>query len=315
MWLQDFHRRFAEATERFTGRRQDLAAVERQLVHGRQVGRSELQIIEESPAWSYPSWWPRLSTGLDKTIVLPADLRSRDAKRRAVTDLYEPLKHIEVVSVVLRFLCPEEFGIISPPVASLLNLPPADNHVDYYLRYLGVLKSLADHYQVLSRVADIDMALWSAAHLSTDPDLHALADEMNQDTCFQRVRLKNLLEGLTRRSRWTDQSRHVFAATLLKHDYDTAAVIAARSYERWFKVTAERLSISESSKRGQTDARNLVKKLDRQPEIRSLGVPPGHLDKLLELRNEAVHRQITKRNAEEFVREVGKLWEAVKWRP
>ena len=110
------------------------------------VGPEDLRCIEDSPAWTYRSWWPRLSAALDPPVALPPDLTDPAAKRRAVQDLYDRLNHIEVVSVLLRFYCPPEFGIISPPVASLLNLVPCDPHPRYYCRYLDVLDDLRRHY-------------------------------------------------------------------------------------------------------------------------------------------------------------------------
>jgi hypothetical protein len=129
MWLQELYRLYPEATWRYTGKRQDVAVVEEELSkarHKMRVGVEELRIIEESKAWTYQRWWPRLSKYIEQAVELAPDALSRHGKRRAIETLYEAFKHIEVVSVVLRFLCPEEFGILSPPVASLLNLSWAE---------------------------------------------------------------------------------------------------------------------------------------------------------------------------------------------
>lgn len=314
MWLQEFRKLFPEATERYTRQRQNLEAVEHALATARshmRVGPSELRIIETTAAWSYPDWWPRLSETLDTVVELPKDLRSHETKRRAVEPLQDCLKHIEVVSVVLRFLRPSEFGILSPPVVSLLNLAPADNHVDYYMRYLDVLEDLARHYRI-ERVADVDMALWSAAHLSIDPAWASLKEEMEQDKYFQEVRLRNLVEGLGRSGRDSDQQRLLFARVLVRNDHMTAALIAARSYESAVLQLAQRWGVSPDPGPGPAQLKSLVKKLDRQPEIlRSLELSQGDLRRLLDWRHDAVHpeRHISKRDAEKFVQEVGRLWE------
>lgn len=315
MWLQEFHALFREATEHFTGRQQNLAEVERLLDGARRsmrVGRRELQAIEDSPAWSYASWWPRLSNRLERDLPLPSRLTDENAKRQAISDLYAELKHIEVVSVLLRFLQPQEFGIISPPVLSLLSLMPIGEHVEHYLSYVSVLKELANHYG-MPGAADVDMALWSAFHLSQGKEYAALTEEMNRDDYFLGVRLKNLLEGLTVRDRWSDRHRCVFATALVKHDYRTAAAIAARAFESGVRELAQRLSIYPTPKPKQSEVGSLVEKLNGRPELRSLGLGDVDLVQLWKWRGWSVHGNpdITRGDAEIFVRQVCLLWDTL----
>jgi len=270
------------------------------------VGRGELQIIEESPAWTYPRSWPRLSKVLDHVIALPKNLKTHAAKRKAVEDLQASLKHIEVVSAVLRFLCPEEFGIISLPVVSLLNLAPGDNYVDYYLRYIGVLKGFVGRYEPLDRVADIDMALWSAAVFSFYYHYHpAITDEMHRDDYFQEVRLSNLVEGLGRHWQAIERQRLLFARVFVKQDYLAAAPIAARACETVIREIAGQLAIEPwPRKRGQSEVGALAEKLDRHPKAAHLTAES--FQALWSWRNDSVHsrRQIKKDHAERFVSEV-----------
>jgi hypothetical protein len=150
MWLQSFYQLYPEAIRLYTGTRQDVAAVEQELYKAREkmrIGSDELRIIEESKAWTYWRWWPRLSNHIEQPVQLSPDTLSRRGKRKAIEILYGAFKHIEVVSVVLRFLCPEEYAILSPPVASLVNLSWAEleDQVSYYCRYLSSLESLRSH--------------------------------------------------------------------------------------------------------------------------------------------------------------------------
>lgn len=276
-WLEKFRNLFPEATHLFTGRRQDLEAVERFLDPARtqmRVGPAELRLIESADAWSYPNWWPRLSDKLEKVIELPKNLTSPKARHKVVDDLQACLKHIEVVSVVLRFLCPQQFGIISPPVVSLLNLTPTD-HVPYYMRYLDVLENLAGYYG-LQRVADVDMALWTAAHSYRNPAWASFKQQMEEDKYFQEVRLQNLLDGLSMYGGEVEEQRLRFARALIRHDHLTAALIAARSYESLVLETAGRLGI----KRGPTKTGSLVDEFARHPaRLRSFGLSPGDLQR------------------------------------
>ncbi len=148
MWIVECLERFPEETERWTGQRMDLARVEREvsevLSQGK-VGAAQVEAIENSPGWEYPRWWPRLSRSFGEPLTIPSDLSKPKVKSGFVEALYGKFNHIEVVSVVARFACPEEFGILSPPVTILLSLTPAERHVPYYCRYLEILGDMRAH--------------------------------------------------------------------------------------------------------------------------------------------------------------------------
>lgn len=98
MWLDQFHGHFQTAAERFTGRRQDLDAVERAVAPARkrtEVGPEALRAIEGSGSWSYAAWWPRLSSALDAAVPLPASLRDDKARAQGVRVLYDRLKLLD----------------------------------------------------------------------------------------------------------------------------------------------------------------------------------------------------------------------------
>lgn len=288
MWLQEFYNRFDEAASQ-TGRPQDLAAVEREVAAVSTPGRidsSALHKIEESESWGYREWWPRLSENLREPVTTPEDLVSSKSKYQLVSELYTRLQHIEIVSVLLRFICPQEFGIVSPPLIHLIALPPARNHVKYYLRYLKVLRGFADHYEGKWRVADVDMALWSAAHMLTE--YPAIAEEMFQDEFFHKVRLENLFAGLGEHYRRTDRGRILLAQAFQRTDYTVGAVIAAKVLD----ALRKRLPADALGERGITR------------------------DKLRDLRkkrNRAVHENppLSRKESNEFVQEITVLVQAV----
>jgi hypothetical protein len=290
MWLETFHALLGVATKRRAGRAQDLAKVEEELLQGRhewRVGRRELEIIETSDAWDYPKWWPRMSNQIERPITLPTHIHSEQGKRTAIEALHDVLKNIEIVSVVLRFMCPEEFGIISPPVTSFLCFFPSPSPVDYYSHYLKVLKGFAEHYGVFQRVADIDMALWSAAHLSLDAAYVPLTEEMRNDEYLLEVRVANLIAGLGRFWRRSEMQRIIFARVLIEHDHLLGAVIAARVYESVLREMMEYYGVLK----GVFEKIDLtsVRQLERRSEFVSLGLRPTELEELWKLRNEAVH--------------------------
>ena len=125
MWIQECRGLYKEFVERVSGTRVAPRRLEEALSGAKakgRIGSDELRIIEDSPDWPYPQWWPRLSAQFGESISLAGDKKGR------VESLQNRVKYIEVVSVILRFVFPEEFGIISPPVIGLLNLAPGKDH-------------------------------------------------------------------------------------------------------------------------------------------------------------------------------------------
>lgn len=321
MWLEKSLALFQVATKRYTGRPQDLARVEAELEQGRHewmVGRRELVTIETSDAWDYPDWWPRLSGQIETPIALPQHIYSAQGKRTAIEALHKVFKNIEIVSVVLRFMCPDAFGIISPPVTSFLCLFPPPNAVEQYLIYLKVLEDFRKHCssENLKRVADIDMALWSATHLVRDPAYAFLAEEIRNDEYLQETRISNLANGLGSFWQRSGLQRIVFARSMLPHDYGLSGLVAARIYESALRDMGERLGICNATSPATNKA--LVLELESRTEVGRLGLKPGELTKLWEWRNDAVHANLnfTKDKAAVFVNRVERLWRALRdWKP
>jgi hypothetical protein len=154
----------------------------------------------------------------------------------------------------------------------------------------------------MNRVADVDMGLWSAAHLSSEAS--GLADEMYADKYFMEVRLRNLLAGVGRRWKRTVTERLTWARLLLKHDHILAGIIAARCLEDTVRMLADQIEVAPGTgKPGQTEFSALVDAVSRRRELTGLGVSPGLLPRLRELRNDAVHSHspIAKADAKELV--------------
>jgi hypothetical protein len=312
MWLQRFHSLYPVATERHIGRRQDLSNVEARVSRvgdGWKVDRRVLEVIEDPDSgWDYPKWWPRMSSQIQQPIALPTHIYSAQGKRTAVEALQNVIKNIEVVSVVLRFMCPDGFGIFSPPVVSFLCFSPSSNPVESYVSYLSVLKGFVEQYKVLTRLADIDMALWSAAHLVHDPGYASLREEMYGDEYLQEVRIRNLVKGLRGFWRRTGMQRLILARALLDQDYTLASVIAARVYESVLREMMEYHGLVKGVI--QKVRPPLVQQLERRSEIASLGLQEGQLERLWELRHKAVHGELdfTREKARTFEHEVEEVW-------
>lgn len=325
MWIKVCRELYEESVERITGKLPNPTLLEQELERAKekkQVGPGELKIIEKGDYWPYPEWWPKLSEQFGEPITLPRRLDSHARKKETVNMLQKRLKHIEVVSIILRFIFPEKFGIISPPVIGLLNLVPVPDkdYAGQYLCYLEVLGELRQRYRSkleFGRIADFDMALWTAAHLQLTRH-KAIRDEMYQDDDFQEIRLRNLLKGLGKRWSGTLRERLLLAGVLLRHDPAAGAVIVARCYEKIIWEVGKQFGIYFSiGKHDSKKTRQKLADLAECSEVSRRGVSSVYLNYLYKFRNYAVHgvtnpktgesKEISKNKAKNFLEGVEKL--------
>jgi hypothetical protein len=333
MWLREFFRLFPEASMRVTGRLQALDRLENDLKSIREtrpirIGSQELGEIERSEHWSYPAWWPKYSSGFAEPIDLPKDVASVAGQRKAIYSLFERIRHIEVVSVVLRFIFPEYFGIISPPVISLLNLVPGRNeqHPEHYLRYLGNLRKLSIRHQnedsALRRLANVDMALWAAAHLSVCFGYESLCQQMQHDSHFQEMRLRNMSQGLA--DYWTGDldQRLILADVLVGRDPMLAGLVASRCFEETMRAIADHFGVRarDSNDKNKRLGRLIDGIAERKGALASMGVTRKQLCDWKEYRNSFVHgganSSASSKQAKEMIGGVRKLaGKFVKFKP
>ena len=306
MWIKVCRELYEESVERITGKLPDPGRLERALAGAKakgQVGPKDLQLIVESSDFPYLRWWPELSKQFERPIPIPQKIDSRPEKKKAVSRLQKRLKHIEVVSIILRFLFPKEFGIISPPVIGLLNLVPSvpdKDNVGQYLRYLDVLGELRLHYRQRTqfrRIADFDMALWTAAQLQWREQKHEAILEMHQDNYFQEIRLNNLLESLGEHWSRTLRERLLLARALLRYDPVVAAVMVARCYEKIIREVGKRVGHEICIGNQQMPVSKQLEILAGFDDVRRRRVSPGDLD-LWQFRNYAVHGKKNRESGE-----------------
>jgi len=333
MWLEVFHQNYSRAARRYYRLTLEPSELERELSWMRKGTvkiASVIGALEQSRHWSYTKWWPPVSEDvLGDPISIPEDLSAEESRKRTIRLLHDRLKNIECVSTILRFLRPEQFGIISFPVTNLINLPQAKNATDYYLTYLRSLRRLRKHCggNSLPRVADIDMALWSAAHFSQDADLgpgfedvKKATEEMRHDKKFQELRFQNLLSGLQLKQESLYQQKStqlVFVRALLEHDYQLASVITAKVYEslideigRYYKLPA--------AEGGDRTTGKLIEHLERKGIPKEIGIAKGKLFEWWGFRKQAVHEQpepLSSSKAQKFAAGVGELLIAWNNRP
>ncbi len=189
---------------------------------------------EKHRYWNFLDWWrlPELNqsslSNLRELLRLP-----RPPAIALVEGLFKELKNVEIVSCLLRFIDPVSFGILSPPVENLLNIR-GNTPLEKYGNYLEALRELRDEYG-FSRNCDVDMALWTLAHIlnynelrAVDPECREVADSYSsKPSLIKRIAARNSLQQF-----FDDKDYLNIADMFIESDHTIAAFIGGREIER-----------------------------------------------------------------------------------
>ena len=269
-WLHRALALFPETVESLHGWRPDYAGLERALEPVRAGRRAltvaDLETIQNGRYWDFRHFWRfpdkgEIGIDLDLEGISRLIVRLPLDEESAITRLHAGLKFIENVSVVLRFVNPLHYGIISPPVEKVLEVRRGRTEVETYLNYLRDIRDIRDHHG-LQRAADADMALWVLQQrvLASYRD-HELLREYRGDLFLKRRRAINLLAGLGDAAVADDLP--ALAKALVDIHPTLAATIAAglaaggphlkQSREETLRVIEQVMSTLESEKRRNTE--------------------------------------------------------------
>lgn len=234
-----------------------------------EFGLSHIDIIkdEDSRYWRFLYWWkmPEISEA-DISDLKNAFYKIQAFDEALITRLFNLLKNIEIVSCLLRFISPEDYAIFSTPVEDLLNIKGRTPIIKYnaYLRDLNELKS---HYQ-FTRIADVDMALWTLARILNSESLREKAPYKELYECYwrepnpvKRIMAKNALDQI-----WGER-RYVHIADLfLQTDFIVAGILAGRELELHIKKMCQARNIpltfiNDSGKKENKPFRRMVRDL------------------------------------------------------
>lgn len=121
--------------------------------------------ITDTGLWSGRGFWqwPNAEEFNDRVEQHPVgDLSTelREREEHVVDQLLVIFRHIEPVSVVMRFVRPDDYGILSYPVEKILEVSPSPQPRRKYLQYVEDLR-LVQKGRGFDRAADVDMALWT----------------------------------------------------------------------------------------------------------------------------------------------------------
>ena len=196
---------------KYDGKSFNLEAIEDDVRTLRQARRklkvSDLESFRNKDHWWFERYWvlpsstdvdPHLE---DKTFdfhQLSKNNEDTHKERAVINDLLSAFRSIELVSIILRFIRPESFGILSPPVERVLDVRRGSGAVETYIYYLRDLRKIRDHYEGLPRAADADKALWVLHEkcFSEPPEDPAMKQEYERDVFMQRLRAANLVAPL-----------------------------------------------------------------------------------------------------------------------
>lgn len=200
------------------------------------LGREEfscrhLQMLKEDNL--FPAWWklPELQQAeLERIKWVFKNPGARD--QNLVQKLFDIFKNIEILSCLLRVICPQHYGIYSAPVENLLSIK-AETPVKKYLIYLENLAELQEKYG-LERIADVDMALFSLccllneAYIRQNPDYHQIyLDYRKQPNPIKKISARNALRNI--------RQENIFyldlAVSFLETDPEIAGVLAGKELE------------------------------------------------------------------------------------
>lgn len=200
-YLQRCFRSFRAVIEKkYPGRVFDLPAIERSVKHLRReapLSYADLARFESPKHWWFEKFWvfppeSHVSPVLKRRKFNFWALPKKESE--VIASLHYVFRSIELVSIILRFIKPEQYGIISPPVERVLDVRRGGDAEETYINYLADLRRIKTHYG-FGRVADADMALWVVHEKCYgEPRDPEISKAYHGDAFLLELRAKNLMD-------------------------------------------------------------------------------------------------------------------------
>lgn len=284
--LKEYAARFNEITKRKYQRTYNLAALEKEFITLRSgerhlSARDVLKLFDPART-PYGNYWAKPSQK-----ELDAMLRSLKVKigpvpadeRGFIETLVGVFHSIGLVSLVLRFVHPDRYGIFSTPIVHLLNVHRAHTS-ELYVAYCRELRAWCEHFGMTS-VAETELALWTYQQFAADPkdgEKHARA--FDSDIWIQRRRLAQTLGPFLETYGPLELAR-----ILVYLDASLAGKIAGEEYETRLRVARDLYCPRVPMKQGWADAL-----LDQMTTIGHISPEENvALREVWRIRNSAVH--------------------------
>ena len=216
------------AEELFRGP-QNLQAIEEEVlkIESSSLIYDHIEPIKKAEPWGGQQFWqwPSCKQFEDRQGSTPIalwdirgrtkeDNKNREKEKATVEELLRVFRHIEPVSVVMRFLAPDRYGILSPPVEKLLEVSPSSSPTEKYLSYVDDLRVIKKNRRDLNskRVADVDMAIWTLQQVMDHwdrlkevvPEGEGWRTAYENDRLLREIRVRNLTRSLFRNMELAD---------------------------------------------------------------------------------------------------------------
>jgi hypothetical protein len=288
--LKAYLEKFPEICKHKFGRTYNFGALEKRFAPLRQGQRwlaaKDVSHIFQPENTPFGRYWPQPNTkDLDKILSakrIKLGLNEQD-RGDLVRSLLSVFHNVGVVSIILRFTHPEQFGVFSTPVLYLVQINRAAT-VDLFLAYCEELATWGKRFGIPT-VAGAEMAIWSFAETIKDTDTNkeaaAAARDFEDDLWIQRRRAAQIVGPFLRR-----YGRLQLARILLDEDDRLAGKIAADEYERLLGVASMRFK-GRRLPAAKGAAEQLIDELEQKGKI-SLS-DKAELRRVWETRNAAVH--------------------------
>ncbi len=274
------------------GRRYDFAIVESFFAEHRQgkktLSLQDINVIFDPTNTPFGKYWvrpsaSRLATNLGSGVKLgpfPLD------RKKAFEDVLHVVGTTFIASVILRFVQPNEFGVLSAPVINLLQVRTASPS-EFYIAYCDELRDWQRKYGIPS-IAQTEVALWTFHEVSRNSSWDKKL--FDSDRWVQQRRFGHNIKD------WREHDRLDQAEMFVPHDPLSAAQIAGVEYERLLRIAAQRWYPDQPT-RGERWAERIIAKLKKR----------GHIDMKDELdlnriwcyRNRALHSDLVPPTVEE----------------
>ncbi|MDI6849414.1 MAG: hypothetical protein QME69_06440 [Candidatus Saccharicenans sp.] len=181
----------------------------------------------------FPAWWKLPELKPAELEAMKWIFRNPGPKNeKVVQKLFDLFLNIEILSCLLRVICPQHYGIYSAPVENLLAIR-AETPVKKYLTYLDNLSELQEAYD-FERVADVDMALFALCcllneeYLRQNPDYHQIyLNYLQQPNPIKKISARNALQRLRRENIYYLD----LAESFLEKDPEIAGILAGKELE------------------------------------------------------------------------------------
>jgi hypothetical protein len=280
--------RYPEICKQKYGRAYSFRALEKKFeplcTGNRWLAAKDVMNIFDPTATPFGRYWTRpnekeLDQILKKArlVLGPAPSDPRELVRRGL----EVLHSIGIVSLTLRFVHPDRFGIFSTPIMNLLQVH-RPRTIELYVAYCDELRAWKEHFR-LDSVADTETALWTYHELAAGEtgESEEPRGRFAADVWIQRRRVAQVLRPFLR-----SYGPLELARILVEEEPKLAGKIAGEEYERLLRVAARELCGGMNlNVRGAIDI--LFARLTEDGYI-SLE-DKTQLDKAWRIRNAAVH--------------------------